>query len=162
MTLPAGCRRPEPEMEKTQPATNGLRLLWFYGMLAGFLMAVVFRFWPGGSPLWPVLPFAYACPVLSLTGMLCMGCGATRALRSLLAGNLATALRQNLLFVVLAAGGLWQCQSLAWQRLVPPGFAPRLPRFKLDRRLGWTLIVAGLAFMVMRNLDWPLAQLLRP
>lgn len=41
------------------------------------------------------------CPFHALTGLLCPGCGATRALAALVHGNLAEAMHSNGLFVVL-------------------------------------------------------------
>ncbi len=171
-------------------------------MAAGFLAAVVLWFWPG-APRLPGLPFAYACPVYSLTGVLCMGCGATRALRSLLTGNLLAAMRQNLLAVILLAGLLWQglarlvrrlpgwagwrlaaragrllparlrtALQTAWEAVLKPA-QPALrsvrqllvrlfPVLRPGRRTGWWLLAAGLAFMLLRNLNLPVSALLRP
>lgn len=99
-----------------------------------------------------------------------MGCGATRSLGSLLDGDLATALRQNLLLAPLLALGLWQGTarliSGAGQGAVRPAALWRLralfPVLRFSRGTGWALLALALLFMIARNLDWPAAALLRP
>ena len=67
--------------------------------------AVVFFFNPGTHGFYP------ACLFHELTGLNCPGCGGTRSLYALLHGNVALALKDNALFVVLLAAavgrGVW-------------------------------------------------------
>ncbi len=119
----------------------------------------------------------YVCPIYSLTGLLCAGCGATRALSSILAGNIALAWRQNLLFVLMFAALVWQGLTLLLQRCVkvekslprllrPVSFSSgdscRNRRNYLNPKLLWLLLGVALIFMIVRNLDIPLAVYLRP
>lgn len=119
----------------------------------------------------------YVCPVYSLTGLLCSGCGSTRALRSIFAGNIALAWRQNLLFVLMFAALLWQGLTLLLQRCVktetslprllrPVSFSSRDRRCNrrnyINPKLLWPLLGVALIFMIVRNLDIPLAVYLRP
>jgi hypothetical protein len=64
-------------------------------------------FWPGlfclGVGL-AVLVLRPACPIHALTGLLCPGCGGTRAVLALLHGDLIGAWRENALLVVLLPG----------------------------------------------------------
>jgi hypothetical protein len=60
-------------------------------LLCGMLLLVP----PAQSILYP------ACPIRTLFGIECPGCGATRALAALLRGHLREALRLNALFVIL-------------------------------------------------------------
>jgi hypothetical protein len=46
-------------------------------------------------------PFYPSCPFFACTGLLCPGCGATRALAALLHGHLHEALQWNALFVLV-------------------------------------------------------------
>ena len=115
----------------------------------------------------------YVCPIYSLTGLLCAGCGATRALRSILSGDLALAWRQNMLLVLLFAALLWQGLTLVLQRyakskavlprfLLPVSFAKQENRNYINPRLLWLLLGVSLIFMIIRNLNIPLAVYLRP
>jgi hypothetical protein len=59
------------------------------------------------------------CPMKTLTGIDCPGCGMTRSLRALTHGDLALALDQNVLLVValplLVVGwALWLARSFGW------------------------------------------------
>jgi len=57
--------------------------------------AVLYRFPPETFGFYP------PCPFHALTGLLCPGCGATRALAALVHGNIAEAVHWNALFVIL-------------------------------------------------------------
>lgn len=96
----------------------------------------------GGLGLLRVFPPAsYAfypeCPIFAWTGLLCPGCGATRALAALVAGRPVEALRSNALVVVLLP--------------VLVGYAvagwPRVPRW-----LGFGLLALAGLFGIGRNL----------
>ena len=69
-----------------------IRLVPLAGVLAG---ALLWAFPPETSRFYPLCPFNQA------TGLLCPGCGATRALSALLHGRFADALHWNALVVCL-------------------------------------------------------------
>ena len=97
----------------TQPATIALSVatrrqlsqavLWL--IAGGAAVAFLYFVNPAGFPFLP------ACPLYTLTGLHCPGCGMTRATHALLHGQLLAALRFNVLFTVglpvLAVAGLW-------------------------------------------------------
>ena len=105
-------------------------------------VVVIFRHDPLASAVYP------ACPVRSLTGFECMGCGSARALHSLLHLQLGRAVDFNVL-VVLALP--WVAFRYGrWVAGAPAGAPPASPR---------TIGLVGLglvAFAVARNLPWPL------
>ena len=82
------------------------------------------------------------CPVYEWTGLLCPGCGATRALAALLHGHLAEAWRFNGLFVALLPL-LFIYAVVAYRR----GRLPVLP----NAGIAAVLLVAAV-FTVVRNL----------
>lgn len=101
----------------------------------------------------PVRTLAFTpCPFHLLTGLYCPGCGTARGLHALLHGHLLAALRLNLLMVV--ALPLIGCGLVLK--------AARPSRALVSRRLCWSIILAIVAFGVLRNLPaWPFC-LLRP
>jgi hypothetical protein len=97
---------------------------------------------PGAAGFWP------ACPIHQLFGIDCPGCGATRALGSLMHGHLREALRFNALFVLLlpfASTGA----ALCYRRALEPGSFrwPNPPRFAT-----YAACAIALVFTVARNL----------
>ena len=78
-----------------------------------------------------------------MTGLWCPLCGSTRAGHALLHADPVTALRDNALFVLAlpVLAGLW------WHRRAAGPAARPLPR-----PVGWAVLLAGLAFGVLRNL----------
>jgi hypothetical protein len=113
--------------------------------------------------LFPVGTLPYPpCPIHALTGLVCPGCGTTRALSALAAGDLATSLRQNP--AALLAGGYL---TWAWLRLLArsgplrrfawPEALRRPPRARPRAILA--LLGAVLVWTVLRNLFPALAPL---
>ncbi|MBW3550703.1 MAG: DUF2752 domain-containing protein [Proteobacteria bacterium] len=88
------------------------------------------------------------CLFLQFTGLLCPGCGTTRALHALVHGDVAGVVAMNPLLPVLAL-------------LLPPmllhslGRRVPLPKPVMDVLLGgrfWLLLIGG--YWVLRNLPW--------
>ncbi len=87
------------------------------------------------------------CPFRALTGYLCPGCGTLRALHQLLHGHVTTALRLNPLSVsALPFVGYSSISSL----LKAATGRPLAPIF-IRPLFIWTLLIAILAFWVLRN-----------
>lgn len=95
---------------------------------------------------------AWECPIRSALGIQCPGCGATRCIQALAAGDPVVALRDNALVAVTmlavsvaAVVGLLHPQSLAWS-------------WTRVRRHGPAIIVAGtvviVVFTALRNIPW--------
>jgi|SRR5450756_1326302 len=121
---------------------SGLRFaLILLGLIALVIAALVFFFNPATYSFYPI------CQFHRLTGLNCPGCGMTRALYVLLHGDLATALRDNALFVlalpVLLARGLWLARKKS-QGCPAAKFFPG--------RTLWVLLIIALAFTILRNL----------
>ena len=99
-------------------------------------LAILFRFPPDRFHFYP------QCPFHQYTGLLCPGCGATRALAALLHGRINEALHWNSLVIVLlpllAVYALATYRRRAWLPLPPPATL--------------TLCAIALAFTVIRNL----------
>ena len=96
--------------------------------------------------------FYPACPFYQWTGLLCPGCGGTRALAALAHGHLAEAVRWNGLIVALLAMGvawmIWAGLRSLLQPAKPQAVWPSTPRTRPGRRAG----AAALIFAVVRNL----------
>ena len=103
--------------------------------------AVVFFFNPATHGFYPI------CLFHELTGWNCPGCGGTRSVYALLHGNVALALKDNALFVVLFAAaiarGIWFAAKQI--RRQPAGqFFPA--------NILWTMLAFAVVFTVLRNL----------
>lgn len=88
-----------------------------------------------------------ACPIHEYFGLLCPGCGGTRAVVALLHGHLSEAVGLNALFVVLLPFGIWfgaesyrravRCREFDWPHVPVP--------------LMYGMALAAVVFAVMRN-----------
>lgn len=88
------------------------------------------------------------CPIHQYLGLLCPGCGATRALAALLHGHLQEALRQNALFVALLPFALFVMLRAYRDAVSKREFHwPRVP----TSALAATLLLTA-AFTIFRNL----------
>ena len=103
--------------------------------------AVVFFFNPSTHGFYPI------CLFHQLTGLNCPGCGGTRSVYALLHGNVALALKDNALFVLLipavALRGVWFAGKKFLGRPVG-NFSPA--------NCLWVLLAGAVIFTVLRNL----------
>ena len=89
-----------------------------------------------------------ACPVHSLTGGWCPGCGATRASYLLLHGHVLDALRYNALWTLAAPFVVYALLAWASESLG----RPIVPRLRVERAVAIGLLAAIGVFFVARNL----------
>jgi hypothetical protein len=124
-----------------------LRLLVAAGLPAALLAgaAILYFYDPARGPR--LLP----CFIYQLTGLNCVGCGATRALHALLHGDLVAAASYNLFFVVWLPFLAWTFLA-EWLRAVAG--RPVLQHIRGWRWLLITLLASALSFLVLRNLPW--------
>jgi hypothetical protein len=103
--------------------------------------AMVFFFNPNAHGFYPI------CLFHQLTGLNCPGCGGTRAAYALLHGNVALALKDNSLFLLLiptvALRGVW----LAGKKFLGRPIGQFIPAKSL-----WWLLAVTVMFTVLRNL----------
>lgn len=91
------------------------------------------------------------CPFKAVTGFDCPGCGTTRAMHSLLTGDVGRALDHNALFVLALPVLLWWAIRGAVRSTgrKPPG-----PGLRWRPWMTWTLVSLVGVFWVVRNLPW--------
>ena len=90
-----------------------------------------------------------ACPIHEYLGVLCPGCGATRAVLALLHGHMSDALRWNALFVCLLPLAVW-FGAESYRRAVRAGEF-RWPQIPAAAMYG--IVAAGFVFAVLRNVS---------
>ena len=106
------------------------------------MCAALLLYPPSHQSLYP------ACPFHEYLGILCPGCGATRALAALLRGHLTEALRLNPLFVLLLPVALAGAIE-SYRRAIRPGSFrwPQPPAPAL-----YATLAAAAIFTIARNL----------
>jgi hypothetical protein len=114
-------------------------------MLVMLLLGVVvlFLFDPARFPIYP------ACYFHKMTGMLCPGCGATRAMHQLLHGHVGAAMHFNVLFVLLLPAACWVGLSHALA-----GIQGRAAPAAVQPKWLWLALGLMLAFGILRNLPF--------
>jgi hypothetical protein len=121
---------------------RGIAALWFaFAITAGVVLYLVD---PASSRLFP------ECPFRVLTGLLCPGCGTTRALHRLMHGELAAAVRLSPLLMVVAP--ILGFSAISGFMLVVRGIA--LPRPRISAIWIWALLTVIMGFWVLRNTPW--------
>lgn len=91
-----------------------------------------------------VLP---ACGFYALTGYYCPGCGMTRALHSVLHGDILRAIKFNAILVI--ALPVFAYFYILWMNWAFTG--RKLPTFTVSRRVSWTIVAIAAIFVVGRN-----------
>lgn len=121
---------------------RGIAALWLVlGISAG---VILFFFDPAANRLYP------PCPFRSLTGLLCPGCGSTRALHQLLHGEIIAAIKLSPMLVVVSP-------ILGYAVISTVAFVFRgrpLPRMKIGRGPIWGLLAVTMGFWLIRNTSW--------
>ncbi len=118
------------------PAIMSPRLRIAAFLSPGIAAATILRLFPPEH-----FSFYPPCPFHALTGLLCPGCGATRALAALTHGDFAAAFHLNALVVTLLPV------------LVIYGFfRPSLTPPRVPNAVPYTVLAATAAFTVARNL----------
>lgn len=119
--------------------SRSARVAAILGPLACIAVFVVDWFRPG-----PLL----ACPFRAMTGLDCPVCGATRATRELVRGDIAGAAGFNVLFLVALPFVAYAAAS----SFTASFFGRPLPIPRLPRAAWWAIAALALAFTVARNL----------
>ncbi len=104
--------------------------------------ALLYRYSPQEYSFYP------RCPFYALTGHLCPGCGATRAIAELLHGHVAAALHFNTVVAVLMPVLLWYFARMYWT-------AVRSDRIEWPQVSTWSwraALALVLIFAVMRDI----------
>jgi hypothetical protein len=139
MTMPAESQPVPPKISAPPSLTVFAAVV--LGATALGAGAVVYFFNPSTHGFYPI------CLFHQLTGLNCPGCGGTRSAYALLHGNVALALKDNALFVVLLAAaatrGIWIAAKTIRRQpvgtFVPVGIL-------------WAALAAAAVFTVLRNL----------
>ena len=141
------------------PAPTGLlrhrlAILLAAGIGLGVAMVVLYVTPPEQNRLAP------PCLFHRFTGLHCPGCGATRAVHALMHLRLGEAVQKNALFIIaLPFVALWSATNLTrWAR----GEPVREPSALTRPRILVAILLAILAFAILRNLPWPPFNLLAP
>ena len=143
----------EQDILKYPPGSVTQRLLAAAGVAAfASGSAAVAYFDPAKANFFPV------CPLYSLTGFACPGCGLTRGFHALFHGDVLTALDFNALIPVWAAIFGYIFISLVLLAVRGKG----LPMWPTWPRFLWTFMIVLLVFGVLRNIPIYPFSLLAP
>ena len=122
------------------PSSATKPLLAAGAVAAAGAIALLYFFNPATAGFYP------PCAFRAMTGLLCAGCGATRAVHQLLHGNIAEAFRLNAMFVVTAPLLFVGGAAEAWRVL-------RGDTAVVARRpwVGWAIVAVLVGWGVVRN-----------
>jgi hypothetical protein len=104
--------------------------------------------------------FLPECQFHRFTGLVCPGCGMTRATHAALHGRFGEAFRFNPVGVIVlpVLAGVVGCFLPSWVR-----GERQMPFFRMNSRAVWCLAVSVLVFWILRNLPiWPFTLLAPP
>ena len=136
--------------EMASGATRVVSVLGAAAFVAG--SAVIALNDPTKATLFPL------CPLLSLTGLACPGCGLTRGFHALFKGDIATALDFNLLLPIWLVLFGWIFVSLTLTAVRGRGL--QMP--VLSGKTVWMTAGVLLTFGVLRNMPWYPLTILYP
>ena len=105
----------------------------------------------------PILP---PCPLYALTGILCPGCGSTRATHALLNGDLIAAFDFNPLMVL--AIPVIAFAFIRWWAIAFGRDGSTRVELKLPPQAIWALFALVMVFSVTRNLPWGVFSWMAP
>jgi hypothetical protein len=114
-----------------------------HGLLGGAaLVCVALMAYPRVAAAFPV------CPIHQYLGVLCPGCGATRAMLAMLHGRVIDAFRWNAMFVLLLPLAIW-FGAESYRRAVG---AREFEWPQVPAAVVYAVVVAASVFTVLRNL----------
>lgn len=117
-------------------------------MAVGATVGIIFD--PTKSNFYPL------CPLYTITGLACPGCGLTRGFHALFHGDVITAIDFNALIPVWAVIFVWVLISLTMLAIRGRG----LPMWPTNPKFMWAFLVVLVTFGVLRNIPlWPLTIL---
>ena len=128
------------ELRSWRLSAKAWRIASLFAMAAGAW--VLYTFPPQSHSFYP------PCVFRATTGLLCPGCGSTRALHALLHGRFVEALTLNPFVIAVMIGGLVSIPSL---------MRGQSPRFLTKPWFGWTSFVVVVSWWIARNVFWPTA-----
>src|SRR5258707_311102 len=123
-------------MISARTAANGFAAVGLAGA------ALLYRYSPQEYSFYP------RCPFYAVTGHLCPGCGATRAIAELLHGHVAAALHFNAMVTMLLPVLLWYFGSMYWTAVREDRIEwPPVPEWSWRAALAFVLL-----FTVVRDI----------
>jgi len=136
------------QVSAIRPLSRGLAAAGAFTLAAGSFMVGYFE--PTSAGFFPV------CPLYTLTGIACPGCGLTRGFHALFHGDWATAFHFNLLVPVWAIIFAWVFVSFVLTAIRGKG----LPMWPVYPKFLTVFFAVLLVFGVLRNIPaWPLTML---
>ncbi|PTM05190.1 MAG: DUF2752 domain-containing protein [Bacteroidetes bacterium] len=121
------------------------RVLVFFGILA------LYFYWsPSDSYLFP------KCPLYSITGIYCPGCGSQRATHQILNGNIIEGIRHNYLIALLVIVLLYQGFVYTMNDLLNKN----IPNVLHKSKVTFGILITILLFWILRNINlFPFTEL---
>jgi len=121
------------------------------GVLVFFAILALYIYWnPSDSNIFP------KCPLYSITGIYCPGCGSQRAAHQLLNGNVIEAVRHNYLFALLFLVLLYQAFIFLVNNVLNRGVTNLLHKSKVTL----SILIVIILFWILRNVNlFPFTEL---
>lgn len=133
------------EISKLKLSIIILGVLAFLGVLA------LYVFWnPSETNLFP------KCPIYSVTGFYCPGCGSQRAAHQILNGNILEGIRHNYMIGLLVMVLLYQGYMYTMNEI----FRKSIPNFLHKSKVTLSILIIVILFWILRNIDlFPFSEL---
>lgn len=145
----------DPEPFRTRRLVRGALFVGALGLVV-FGLFVVSIYPPTDDSYYP------KCTLHQYTGLHCPGCGLTRSVFSLLHGDFSQALAYNVLWPIIFPLMLWGIGTAIWNTYSPNhSIRITLPRVVVAI-WPWALVIALLAFGILRNIPAYPFDLLAP